>query len=382
MPWKETGRVFERVRFIVDYLSGCFTISELAARYGVSRKTLYKWLARHDRDGLAGLNDRPRIAATIPQRTAAEVAHEIVAFKRRFPFMGPKKIIARLCELHPEIVWPAPSTAGELLAREGLVRRRKRRRPPVHPIRTRTRAEESNEVMTIDFKGHFRLGNAKYCYPLTIVDSFSRYILACDALVLPDFEQTRRVFERVFRSYGLPQRILSDNGSPFASPGLARLSKLSMWWVRLGIGIERIVPGRPEQNGAHERMHLTLKEQTTRPPARDHRRQQLVFDHFRQEYNEDRPHEALEQRRPASIYRPSPRPYPESLPAVTYPGHFETRRVAQNGLMRWKDDRIFVSKTLVGETIGLEEVEDGIWSVYYGEVLLARFDERERRFYG
>ena len=155
-----------------------------------------------------------------------------------------------------------------------------------------------------------------------------------------------------------------------------------MWWVRLGIRIERIVPGRPEQNGAHERMHRTLKEQTTRPPARDHQRQQIVFDRFRHEYNDERPHEALEQRRPASIYVPSPRAYPESLPVVTYPGHFETRRVSHNGMMRWKDDRLFISKTLVGETIGFEEIDDGIWSVYYGEVLLARFDEREKRFYG
>lgn len=382
MPWKETGRVFERTRFIVDYLSGCFTISELAARYGVSRKTLYKWLSRHDRDGLASLSDRPRIAKTSPHRTPAEVAEEIVAFKRRFPFMGPKKIIARLNELRSDIEWPAPSTAGEILRRVGLVAPRKRRRPPVHPIRVPVPAARPNELMTIDFKGHFRLGDRRYCYPLTIVDGFSRYILACDALLSNDYEQTRRVFERVFRTYGLPQRILSDNGSPFASPGLARLSKLSMWWVRLGIGIERIVPGRPEQNGAHERMHLTLKDQTTRPPARDHRRQQAVFDRFRNEYNQERPHEALGQRRPASIYTPSRRPYPESLPRVSYPGHFETRRVSHNGMMRWKDDRLFISKTLVGETIGLEEIEDGIWSVYYGEVLLARFDEREKRFYG
>jgi transposase InsO family protein len=371
MPWKETGPVFERARFIGDYLSGCFTISELADRYGVSRKTLYKWLARHDVSGLSGLVDRPRIARHLPHRTPDVLADEIIAFKRRFPFMGPKKIVARLRELRPEVGWPAVSTVNDILRREGLVAKKLRRRPPVHPIRVPVRATAPNELMTIDFKGH-----------LTIVDGFSRYLLACDALMSNDYLDTRRVFERAFREYGLPRRILSDNGSPFASPGLARLSRLSMWWVRLGIGIERIVPGRPEQNGAHERMHRTLKEQTARPPARDQRRQQLVFDTFRHEYNHERPHEALDQIRPASIYESSSQPYPDHLPPITYPGHFETRRVSHNGMMRWRDDRIFISKTLIGETIGFEEVDDGIWSVFYGNVLLARFDERERSFYG
>ncbi len=292
MPWKETGPMLERARFIVDYLSGCFTLSELASRYGVSRKTLYKWLGRHDRDGMSGLADRSR-APQSPHRTAPEIADEIVAFKKRFPFMGPKKILARLGEMKPHLDWPSPSTASEILRREGLVQPRRRRHPPIHPVRVPVKPAGPNDLMTIDFKGHFRLRDRSYCYPLTIVDGFSRYILACDALTSNDFLPTRTVLERVFRTYGLPRRILSDNGSPFASPGLARLSKLSLWWVRLGVGIERIVPGRPEQNGAHERMHRTLKEQTTRPPAADRRGQQRRFDDFRREYNEERPHEAL-----------------------------------------------------------------------------------------
>lgn len=381
MPWKETGPMLERTRFIDDYLTGCFTISELASRYAVSRKTLYKWLSRHDALGLLGLIDRSRAPIESPHRTAAAIASEIVAFKRRFPFMGPKKIVSRLRELNPTVEWPAPSTAHEILRRHGLVHHRVRRRVPVHPVRVPVKPERPNDLMTIDFKGHFRLRDRSYCYPLTIVDGFSRYILACDALTSNEDEPTRRVFERVFRTYGLPRRILSDNGSPFASPGLARLSRLSIWWLRLGIGIERIVPGRPEQNGAHERMHRTLKEQTTRPPAADQRSQQRVFDRFRREYNEERPHESLDQRRPATIYTASVRPYPERLPPIEYPGHYETRKVSHNGMMRWKDERIFVSKTLAGEVIALEEVDDGIWSVYYGEVLLARFDERENVFH-
>jgi putative transposase len=372
--------MLERARFIVDYLSGCFTISELALRYGVSRKTLYKWLGRHDRDGMVGLADRSR-APHWPHRTPSEIAAEIVAFKKRFPFMGPKKILARLVEREPRSDWPAPSTASEILRRAGLVQRRRRRHPPIHPLRVPIKAKAPNDLMTIDFKGHFRLRDRRYCYPLTIVDGFSRYILACDALGSNEYLPTRQVMERVFRTYGLPRRILSDNGSPFASPGLARLSKLSLWWIRLGIGIERIVPGRPDQNGAHERMHRDLKEQTTRPPGSDARAQQRMFDRFVREYNEERPHEAHQQRRPSTLYTPSSRPYPEQLPQIEYPGHYEKRRVAHNGQIRWNDDRIFISKTLGGEVIGFEEIDDAIWSVYYGEVLLARFNERQKVFY-
>jgi len=381
MPWKETGRVFERTRFIENYLSGCYTIAELAARYGVSRRTLYKWLHRHDQSGVAGLHDQSRAPVGSPYRTPDAVAEAILDYRRRFPFMGPKKIVARLAELEPDVEWPAPSTVGDILRRANLVRSRVRRRPPVHPIRVPVKAEAPNDVMTIDFKGQFRLGNRSYCYPLTIVDRYSRYILACDALESNAYEPTRTLFERVFRTYGLPRCILSDNGSPFASPGLARLSRLSMWWLRLGIGVTRIQPGRPDQNGAHERMHLTLKEETTRPPAGDSRGQQRLFDDFRHVYNDERPHEALEQRRPVTLYAPSPRPFPERLPPVEYPGHYETRKVDHTGMIRWKDERIFISHTLEGETIAFEEVDEGIWSVYYSTLLLARFDAHERKFH-
>lgn len=382
MPWKETGRVFERTRFIENYLSGCFTISELSSRYNVSRKTLYKWIARHDESGLAGLQDQSRAPMMCPHRTEETIEEAIIAFRKRFPFMGPKKIIARLSELEPNVDWPAPSTAGEILDRRGLVEHRKRRRPPVHPSRMPARPKAPNDMMTIDYKGHFRLGNHEYCYPLTIVDGFSRYILACEALTSTRYEGTRKVMERVFREFGLPRRILSDNGAPFASPGLAGLSQLSLWWVRLGIGIERIDPGQPQQNGAHERMHRTLKKQTTRPPAYDAKRQQRKFDAFVHEFNEERPHESLHQRRPTTIYTPSPRLYPERLPRIEYDGHLETRIVTDAGMIKWKKKLIFASHTLKRQRLGFEEIDDGIWSVYYGAVLLARFDERDHRFYG
>jgi putative transposase len=382
MPWKETGPVQERTRFIEDYLSGFFTITELAARYNVSRRTLHKWLARHDVEGSKGLADRPRRPHHSPQETDGDVVAKIIAFRKRFPFMGPRKIIARLTELHPRVEWPAASTAGDILRRADLVTPRRRRNPPAHPLRARAVPVAPNDLMTVDYKGQFLLGNHQYCYPLTIVDHVSRYLLACDAFLSTEQGHTRRAFERVFRQHGLPRAILSDNGSPFGSPGLARLSRLSLWWIRLGINVERIVPGHPEQNGAHERMHRTLKAQTTRPPEATLKRQQVRFDRFIDEYNNERPHESLGQKRPVTLYSSSPRPYPESLPPLEYPGHLEIRKVDDRGMIRWRNEKLFLSHTLLGEMVGLEEVDDGIWSLYYSSVLLARFDERDRRFYG
>ena len=364
MPWEVTGLVKERTRFIETYLTGLYTITELAERFGVSRQKLHKWLARHNVGGMNGLVDRSRAPLHIPHRTSEEVVAKVIEFRRRFRHMGPRKIVARLTELHPHIDWPAPSTIGDILRRAELIQPRERRSRPVHPLRTRSQPIEPNDLMTVDYKGHFLLGNHRYCYPLTVVDHMSRYLLACDAYPSNEGPHTRRAFERIFREYGLPRAILSDNGSPFGSPGLARLSRLSLWWIRLGIRVERIVPGHPEQNGAHERMHRTLKDETTRPPEPTMERQQKRFDEFRHTYNDERPHEALGQKRPTTLYRASPRPYPESLPPIEYAGHLETRKISHNGMMRWKDRRIFTCKTLGGETVGLEEIDDGIWSLY------------------
>lgn len=382
MPWEVTGPVRERERFIDAYLTGLYSITELAARFGVSRQKLHKWLARHNSEGMHGLIDRSRAPHHRPHRTSDAVAEQIIAFRRRFPHMGPRKIISRLIELQPNVDWPAPSTAGDILRRAQLVTPRERREPTAHPLRLRSQPSEPNDLMTADYKGQFLLGNHRYCYPLTIVDYVSRFIFACDGFDSTEYPHTRKTFERVFREFGLPRAILSDNGSPFGSPGLARLSRLSLWWIRLGIAVERIVPGHPEQNGAHERMHRTLKAETARPPQSTMQRQQSCFDEFRRVYNEERPHEALGQRRPAAIYRRSRRPYPETLPLIEYAGHLEKRTISHNGMMRWKDERIFTSKTLAGEVVGLEEIDDGVWSLYYGSVLLARFCEREMKFYG
>jgi len=382
MPWEVTGPVRERTRFIELYLTGFYTLTELAERFGMSRQKLHKWLGRHNVDGMKGLADRSRAPLHIPHRTSEKVAEKIIDFRRRFPHMGPRKIVARLTELYPEIVWPAPSTAGDILRRANLVAPRERRSPTAHPLRERSQPAEPNDLMTIDYKGQFLLGNHRYCYPLTIVDYVSRYILACDAFPSCEYPHTRRAFERVFREYGLPRAILSDNGSPFGSPGLARLSRLSIWWMRLGITIERIVPGHPEQNGAHERMHRTLKAETTRPPAPDASGQQQRFDRFRAEYNGQRPHEALGQRPPGELYEASSRPYPDKIPQPEYPGHYEVRSVARGGEIKWQGRYLFLSEALGGERVGLEEYDDGMWAVYFGTLQLGRFDERERKLYG
>ena len=235
-----------------------------------------------------------------------------------------------------------------------------------------------NAVWTTDYKGQFKLGDGQYCFPLTVADGYSRLLLACQALTSTRLVEARPVFERLFGEYGLPQRIRSDNGVPFATQALGRLSVLAVWWIRLGILPDLIEPGSPHQNGRHERMHLTLKRECTRPPRPTRGQQQRCFDRWRQEYNTLRPHEALADATPASVYRPSPRPYPARLPPLEYPGHYEVRRVSRNGGIRWHKHWVNVSQTLGEEYVGLVEIDDGEWEVYFGPLRLGRFHERTR----
>lgn len=366
----------ERARFVVESEEGYFTIAELCGRYGISRKTGYKWMDRFEREGPSGLEDRPRIAEHIPHRTDEAIAQRVIAFRRQHPDWGPKKLLARLRELHPDLGWPAPSTAGDILTRAGLTVPRRRRRLPLAPSQQPlTRPEAPNDLWSTDFKGQFRTGDRLYCYPLTVCDAVSRYILDVRALLSTETLPARKSFERLFHEYGLPRVLRSDNGVPFASTGLCRLSRLSVWWIRLGIRPERIAPAHPEQNGSHERMHRTLKAATTRPPQRNLSAQQRRFDDFRDEFNDQRPHESLGQKTPASVYRPSPRIYPDRLPALEYPGHFQVRRVGSNGCILWKGRRLALSHCLSGEDVGLEEVDDGVWSLFFSQFLLARFDQ-------
>lgn len=379
MPWRESSLMDQRLQFIAEYILEVFSMTELCVRYGISRKTGYKWVTRYVAEGPTGLLERSRRPHHSPRATPPEMVEALVAARRRHPDWGAKKLLPILAAQHPDWPWPAVSTANLILARHGLSASRPRRRRHTAAPKPRTQSSAANDLWTADFKGEFRTGDRVYCYPLTIVDDYSRYLLACRALLKPTTADTRSSFARLFRTVGMPRVIRTDNGLPFAGKGLSRLSRLSAWWTRLGITHELIQPAHPEQNGRHERLHRTLKQHTVRPPAACRSAQQRRFNHFRQEYNEQRPHEALGQVPPGSFYTPSPRAWPEALPSVHYPGHFELRRVGTNGCMVWHTRPVFVSSVLSGESIGLEELAPGIWDVYYCTRRLGVFIEAETR---
>ena len=379
MPWRETSPMEQRLEFIREYQTELFTMTELAAQYGISRKTAYKWLERYDADGVEGLHDHSRRPHESPHATDPDLVERVIAVRRRHPRWGAKKLLAVAARQDPDAAWPSRSTVCTWLKQRGLVRPQRRRAPSVHaPAAPLAPATRVNEMWTTDFKGEFRTGDGAYCYPLTLRDGFSRFVLRCDGFLSRSTAATRDRFERAFREYGLPDRIRSDNGGPFASPGLGGLSSLSVWWIRLGIIPDRIAPGHPEQNGSHEQFHSVLKAHTARPPAPNCAAQQQRFRRFVREYNEERPHEALDDQPPASCYAPARRSLPGRVPPVDYPGHMEVRFVSSNGCISWKSAPLFVASPLAGEHIALEEVDDGWWTLYFATVPLARFDERRR----
>lgn len=377
MPWRETAPMTERMRFVTDWERDLYSMVELCERYGVSRKTGYKWLGRYEADGPDGLRERSRAPHHCPHRIDSEAAALICAARRQHPSWGPAKLVAWLRPRHPAVDWPAVSTAGDLLARRGLVKKRRRRRHYQHPGIVPATTARPNDLWTADFKGHFRTRDAIYCYPLTVADQHTRYLLACHGLLSTKGQGVRPVFDRLFREYGLPRAIRTDNGVPFATTGIHGLSQLNVWWLRLGIQHQRILPAHPQQNGAHERMHKTLKSEACRPPHSNLATQQRAFNVFRHLYNEERPHEALHDRPPATLYRPSPRAYTGTLPPVEYPGHFLVKRVTNAGTIRLKKRLLFLANSLKQHPVGLEEVDDGIWSIHFCHVLLGRVDERD-----
>jgi putative transposase len=357
------------------------SMTELCAMYGISRKTGYKWLARAEAGGRAALADQSRRPHASPQAMAADVRDGVVAARQAHPQWGATKVRQWLVRTAPKTEWPSRATMHRVWQQAGLVARRRRGpRGTPWPTHTRTEAQTANDVWTIDFKGSFRLGSGDRCHPLTVRDLASRYVLGCVALreeaTQPVYAQVRRLLA----AYGLPRVIRSDNGSPFASTGLARLSRLAVWWMRLGITVERIPPACPQAHGSHERFHRDLKAATARPPAMTWVGQQRRFGRFCREYNDVRPHAALAGDVPAQHYRPSVRALPRRLPALEYPGHWEPRRVGHDGCISWRGRREFLSQALTGELVGFEEVDDGLWTVHLGTVSLARWLERTRCF--
>jgi putative transposase len=381
MPWQELSPMNLRMRLITDWQTGCWTMTELCGDFQISRKTGYKWIDRYDASGARGLHDQSRRPRQSPQATAPELLATLIALRHRHPRWGAKKLLAVAARDQPAAAWPSRSTVCDQLKAHGLVAPRGRRVPRARVPAPTAPITAVNDTWTTDFKGEFRTRDGVYCYPLTLRDGFSRSVLRCDALAGYTYEATRRRFERAFAAYGLPRRLRSDNGTPFAGNGVAGLSRLAVWWIRLGIVPERIAPGHPEQNGSHEQFHAVLKAETARPPAATRRAQQRRFHTFCAEYNHERPHEALANGVPASLYHASPRPLPRRLPAVEYPGHFEVHRVYGNGCLSWHNHLLFLSEAFIGEDVGFEEIDTGLWTVHFATIAVARFDERQRSFH-
>lgn len=362
----------DRIRFVQEVEAGEQSFAELCRIYKWSRTTGYKWWDRYRVDGLAALASQSRAPHRRPHAVSAETERAVLALRAKKPYWGERKLHAYLQRTQPAHNWPAPSTIGELLKRHGLTYQPNRRRRAT-PSSGLCQAQESNQVWAIDFKGHFRTGDGARCDPLTISDTASRYLLRCQSVARPDAAHVRPLLEATLREYGLPLAIRSDNGPPFASTALGGLSRLSVWLIRLGVRPERIEPGHPEQNGIHERMHRTLKQATATPPRTSLRSQQQAFDEFRLEYNEERPHEALALRTPASAYEPSLRSLPERLPEVEYPATFEVRGVQEHGDVMFQNRVLFLTEVLAGERVGFQEGEDG-WRIWFGPHELAWLD--------
>ena len=374
MPWSETGVLDERTSFIVDWQRGELSVAELCRWYGVSETTGHETIGRFKAAGWDGLKGRSRAPHHHPNEVPAARASAVLELRRQHPSWGPKKLRAWLAAKHPDEAWPAQSTIGVLLDRAGLVVRRKLRRRAAPQAGPLSPARLPNDVWGVDFKGWFRTGDGARCDPLSLSDLCSRYVLRLQALARTDAAHVWPVFDAAFREFGLPLVMRSDNGAPFASVGLAGLSPLAIRLIKAGVKPERIAPGKPQQNGRHERMHRTLKAETAAPPAADLRRQQRRFDRFRQEFNEERPHEALGQVTPASVYTPPLRRWSGRLREPEYDARFTVRKVRQSGEIKWRGTFVFLSQTLAGEPVGLSETDEGCWLVCYGPLELGHID--------
>lgn len=380
MPWKECDKVSERMKFISRLLGG-EKMTDLCLEFGISRVTGHKILQRYKLDGINALNDRSKRPWRLANQTPASVENLILELKGKYPTWGAPKILAKLEKTKPTAKLPARSTVHAILDRHGLVKKRNRR------IRYKSRGtnlidvSENNQLWCADFKGHFKMGNGKYCYPLTITDQYSRYVLNCEAFENNREKESIESFKRVFSEYGLPNAIRTDNGAPFAARSLFNLSKLSVFWLRLGIDLERIEPGHPEQNGRHERMHRTLKQEVTKPAGANLLQQQELLDSFKEVFNNERPHEALGMKCPKEVYEQSSKKYPRILEEYDYSAHDFTRRVSVCGAIKLKGGRkIFISDVFGGQEVGVKEVEDGIWQVSFMDYELGYYGSENNLF--
>lgn len=376
MPWKETNVFDERLKFIGKYLREELSVTELCREFGISRKTGHKLIDNYKKRKADGLKDQSRAPQSHPNATPADIEQEVIKERGKHPKWGAAKLSTVLARDHPEVHWPVPSTVGEILKRNGLISSRKRRHRNGALAQSKPmQADAPNATWCMDFKGQFRTGDSVMCYPLTVSDACTRALLRCQAMIRTDTDSVKPILVATFMEHGLPDAIRTDNGAPFASTGLGGLSRLSVWWMRLGIRLDRIDPSHPEQNGRHERMHRVLKEETASPPAHDIRAQQRAFDAFVLEYNTVRPHQGIGMITPAGIYVPSERDYPLILPEMHYPQGMIIRRVRHNGCIRWKSGILYLSESLIHEPVGIDRLDDRHLVVYYGRTPLVVLDD-------
>lgn len=376
MPFREQSRLEQRVALMADYDAGEMSVAALCDLYGVSRETLYFWRRRRAAGDPDWFADRSHAPKSSPGKTSEAVAAAVIAAKQRHPWFGPKKLKAWLEDKRPEVAWPAASTIGDILKAAGLTAARGARRPRER-CGVDVAVTEPNAEWACDFKGWFRTGDGERCDPLTITDTASRYLIEV-RIAEPTIEGVRPIFQRAFERHGLPEAIRCDNGPPFGALSLAGLTQLSVWWLKLGIAPHFIRPAAPQDNGRHERMHRTLKDETSQPAARDLAEQQARFDLFRARYNHERPHEALGLQPPGRVWSPSPRPMPDQLRQPWYDADHQVRRVRPNGEIKWKNRFIFIATTLAGETVGLIERDNGDHLVRFFDLELGIIDRAGR----
>jgi len=379
MPWITVSTMDQKIQLIADWQTKQFSVTDLSKKYGISRPIVYKWTGRYGQQGVDGLKEQSRAPMCSPNQTADDIVELIVKEKLKNRKRGPKKVFYQLKKQYPDINWPAPSTIGDWLKKYGLVSKRKKRKrvpPYTQPF---IEAQSPNDVWSADYKGQFFTKDRRVCYPLTISDNCSRYLLKCTGLPGPRYHKTRSVFEQAFREYGLPDAIRVDNGIPFTGRCAGGLSRLSIWWIQLGIVPERIDKGCPEQNGRHERMHRTLKLEAVDTMTLNMKEQQKRFDGFLHDYNNYRPHESLNNESPATYYKKSTRPYVNQPPAIEYDLDYTVRTIRYNGYFRFNGGMYYLTDLLHKQRVGLKEFADGQWKIYYGFCPIGILDLRRNK---